>query len=79
LLVIDAGEAVEWTKPDDLDFSRGRPRPKLGGAYPNFPVVPVLTADGLARHMDRQVDDETLRLLIDRMDGQPIPPGWDLK
>jgi Protein of unknown function (DUF1559) len=75
ILVIDAGEAVEWTKPDDLDFSPGRPRLALGGAYPNFPVIMVLMADGTVKQMNRTVPDETLRLLIDRQDGKVIPAG----
>ncbi|MBO0697057.1 MAG: DUF1559 domain-containing protein [Zavarzinella sp.] len=76
ILVIDAGEAVEWTKPDDLDFSPGRPRPALGGAYPNFPQVVVLMADGKVRMLTRSVPDQDLRLLIDRKDGKPTPAGW---
>ena len=76
ILVVDAGEAVEWTKPDDLDFGPGRPRPTFGGAYPNLPMVLVLMADGSVRQMNKDVPDETLRRLIDRRDGNIIPPGW---
>jgi hypothetical protein len=75
ILVIDAGQAVEWTKPDDLDFSPGRPRPALGGAYPKFPQVVVLMADGTVRMLNRDVPDQTLRWLIDRKDGNVIPAG----
>src|SRR5262249_40333472 len=28
ILVVEAGDPVEWTKPDDLDASPGRPFPK---------------------------------------------------
>jgi Protein of unknown function (DUF1559) len=76
ILVIDAGEAVEWTKPDDLDFSAARPRPALGGTYPTFPMVMVLMADGTVKQMNRQVPDDTLRSLIDRQDGKVVPAGW---
>ena len=76
LLVVDAGEAVEWTKPDDLDFAPGRPRPALGGAYPNLPFVLVLMADGTVQQMRKDVPDDTLRKLIDRKDGGVIPAGW---
>jgi hypothetical protein len=77
ILVVDAGEAVEWTKPDDLDFSPGKPRPTLGGAYPSLPFTLVLMANGSVRHLRKDVSDETLRMLINRKDGLVIPPGWD--
>jgi hypothetical protein len=77
ILVMDAGDAVEWTKPDDIDFGPGRPPPNLGGAYPNVPFVMVLMADGTVHQMVRQVPDDTLRKLSDRKDGAVIPPGWE--
>lgn len=77
ILVVDAGEAVEWTKLDDLDFSPGRPRPTFGGAYPTLPFALVLMADGTVHQMRKDVPDETLRKLIDRKDGMVIPPGWE--
>ena len=77
LLVVDAGEAVEWTKPDDLDYSPGKPKPTFGGAYPNLPFALVLTADGSVRQMRKDVPDQTLRLLIDRGDGNVIPFDWE--
>lgn len=77
ILVVDAGEAVEWTKPDDLDFSPAKPRPTFGGAYPNVPFVLVLMADGTVHQMRKDVPDDTLRKLIDRADGLVIPPGWE--
>lgn len=77
ILVVDAGEAIEWTKPDDLDFGPGRPRPELGAAYPNVPYVMVLTCDGTVRKFLRTAPDTTLRLLTDRNDGQVIPLGWE--
>jgi Protein of unknown function (DUF1559) len=77
ILIVEAGEAVEWSKPDDLDFSPGKPRPALGGAYPNLPFVLVLMADGSVHQMRADVSDETLRKLIDRKDGEVIPTGWD--
>jgi hypothetical protein len=77
ILVVEAGDAVEWTKPDDLDFAPGRPRPTFGGAYPNLPFALVLMADGTVHHMRKDVPDDTLRKLIDRKDGAIIPPGWE--
>jgi len=77
LLIVDAGEAVEWTKPDDLDFSPNKPRPSFGGAYPNLPFALVLMADGTVHQMRKDVPDDTLRKLIDRADNSVIPAGWE--
>jgi hypothetical protein len=76
IMVVDAGESIEWTRPDDIDWPGG-PRPALGGAYPNVPYVMVLMGNGEVKPMRRDVPDETLRRLIHRQDGMIIPPGWD--
>jgi hypothetical protein len=76
LLIVEAGEAVEWTRPDDLEFPRGRPRPALG-LNPNSQFVMVLTVDGSPRKLRRQIADDTLRLLIMRADGQVLPEQWE--
>jgi hypothetical protein len=34
ILVVEAAEAVPWTKPDDLKFDPNQPLPKLGGHFP---------------------------------------------
>ena len=31
LMVVEAAEAVPWTKPDDLPYSQNGPLPRLGG------------------------------------------------
>jgi hypothetical protein len=77
LLVVDAGTAVEWTKPDDLDFSPGAPRPTFGGAYPSMPIAMVLMADGTIHQIRKDIPDATLRMLIDRADGGVLPVGWE--
>ena len=33
ILVIEAGVAVPWTKPEDLHYAKDEPLPKLGGLY----------------------------------------------
>ncbi|HEX3150121.1 MAG TPA: DUF1559 domain-containing protein [Gemmataceae bacterium] len=78
ILVIDAGQSVEWTKPDDLDFSPGMPKPALGGAYPSLQWTMVLMCDGSVRKLRKDVADNTLRWLVDRADGNVIPVGWEL-
>lgn len=77
IAVVEAGEAVEWTRPEDLDWSEGRPRPALGGISPNLPYFHALMMDTTVRTVRRNVPDGTLRLLITRNDGLPIPPNWE--
>jgi Protein of unknown function (DUF1559) len=77
LCLVDAGEPVEWTKPDDIDWSPARPRPLLGGSAPELPFCHVLMLDGSARRMDKTVNETTLRHLIDRQDGNLIPGDWE--
>jgi hypothetical protein len=49
ILVLEASVPVEWTKPDDLDFSPGKPLPSLGGTRANDDNILVLFADGSVR------------------------------
>lgn len=46
IMFLDAGEPVEWTKPEDLDASPGKPFPALGGGMPNSSTVIVAMLDG---------------------------------
>jgi hypothetical protein len=75
IMVVDAGESVEWTRPLDIDWSPGKPRPALGG--PGRTHCMVLMCDASVRPLRKDVADQTLRDLIGRRDGNVIPAGWD--
>jgi hypothetical protein len=75
-MVVEAGEAVEWTRPDDFDWSPGRPRPALGAITPNLQYFQVLMVDGTVVKVRKDTPDQTLRWLIDRRDGNVIPDNW---
>lgn len=79
VLVVEAGDAVEWTKPDSFDWSAGQPRPQLGGISPKLPYCLVLMADGSVHQLRKDVPDQTLRWLIDRQDGNVIPNNWEYR
>src|SRR5205823_3555971 len=36
IMVVEAGDPVPWTKPEDLPFDSEKPLPKLGGEFPNI-------------------------------------------
>jgi hypothetical protein len=77
ILVVEAGEAVPWTKPDELPLpvAPTKPLPKLGGVRPNDPVFCVALADGSVRSLPRSIPERTLRALITPSGGEVI--DWD--
>lgn len=76
IFVIESSEAVEWTKPNDIDWPPGAPRPPLGGSEA-WPYFMALMGDGQVKQLRRDIPEQTLRLLIDHRDGQRLPFGWD--
>jgi hypothetical protein len=73
ILLIEAGDAVPWTKPADLVYDSKKPLPKLGGLFPD--VIHVGVADGSVRTAKRRFNETVMRLMITRNDGQPLPAG----
>ena len=69
-LIVEAGTAVPWTKPEDIVYDPAKPLPKLGGLYQDgFTAV---FADSSARFLTRDLDEETIRACITRNGGEPI-------
>src|SRR5262249_4594095 len=61
-LVVEASEAVPWTKPDELPYDAKKAVPKLGAQFPD--TFLALFADGQVRGIKTTIDEKTLRLLI---------------
>jgi hypothetical protein len=70
-IVVEAGDAVEWTRPDDLDLSLGRPFPSLGGIRPKDDTFQVLFADGSVRVVRRTVPEAEWRNAVNVAGGTP--------
>lgn len=71
-MLVEAGEPVIWTKPDDIPFDPEKQLPKLGGNFNGDFVVSF--GDGYVRFMERKkLTDQILKLYIMPNDGQPIP------
>lgn len=77
VLVLEAGEAVPWTRPVDLAWEAGRPLPPLGGIFtgegrfslfgPNrVKGFNVAFADGFVRFLGPEVREAKLREAIIR-------------
>jgi hypothetical protein len=76
ILVIEAGEPVPWTKPQDLTYDPVQPLPELRGLFKDG--FRVAMADGSMKWVKRSTPEATLRAAITR-DGsdQPPPPPVD--
>jgi hypothetical protein len=70
LVVVEAADPVEWTKPDDFAYDPEKPLPKLGRADPaGFSIA---MADGSVRFIPNTISEKTLRALITRNGGEVI-------
>jgi Protein of unknown function (DUF1559) len=64
IFVVEAGDPVEWTKPDDLDASPGKPFPPLGGIRPKDDIIQVGFLDGSVRPVKRTNTEAQWRAAI---------------
>jgi hypothetical protein len=80
ILVVEAGDAVPWPKPDELPYDPAKPLPKLGGTFSDGFYAAF--ADGTVRFIKNGTDEKLLRAMITRNGGEPIaelPPKVDTK
>jgi uncharacterized protein (TIGR03067 family) len=70
LFAAEAGEAVPWTKPEDLSFDPDKALPALGGMFKGG--FHVLMADGSVHFLKEKFDEKKMKLLIIRNDGQYV-------
>jgi hypothetical protein len=70
ILLVEAGEAVPWTKPADLPYDPKKPLPRLGGAFRD--VIHALFADGSVHEIRPDFDEKLLRAAITRSGGEAV-------
>jgi hypothetical protein len=72
ILVAEAGEAVEWTRPADLSLDPGKPLPRLGGVVADG--FQAYFCDNTVQALKKEIyaDDRALRGLIGRQDGELV-------
>jgi RNA polymerase sigma factor (sigma-70 family) len=70
ILIVEADEAVHWTKPEELPYAADKSLPALGGG-PAASFL-VLMADGRVLSIPVVFDAVLLRRAITRNDGQPL-------
>ena len=71
-MVVEATEAVLWTKPDELIYDPNEPLPRLGFRHPKYFLA--LTVDGYAVRIGHDKAEEDIRAWIVRHGKKkPIP------
>jgi hypothetical protein len=70
ILIVEAGNPVPWTKPEDLRYAEDEPLPELGGLFPD--AIHAVFADGAVHTLMREYDEQHLRYAITRDDGNPL-------
>jgi RNA polymerase sigma factor (sigma-70 family) len=70
ILIIEAGNPVPWTKPEDLPFAMDEPLPQLGGLFTD--VINAAFADGSVYHLKHDLDEAALRAAITRNGGEAV-------
>jgi WD40 repeat protein len=60
--VVEAGEAVPWSKPDELVYDQEKPLPKLGGCFPDG--FHAQFANGDVLFMKTGADEKIVKALI---------------
>ncbi len=70
LMIVEAADAVPWTKSDELIFVPNGPLPKLGDPAKNGEFLAVM-ADAAAYRL-REIDETTLRALVTASGGEKV-------
>jgi hypothetical protein len=68
ILIVEAADAVPWTKPDELPFDPKKDPPKLG--LKDAKQFNAAFADGSVRALEKDIDKETLKAQIMRTGGK---------
>ena len=74
ILIVEAGDAVPWTKPEDLPYEPDRPLPALGGLFKA--TIRAALADGSVHSFRRDTSEATLRAAVTRNGGDSLGPDW---
>lgn len=75
IMVVESGDAVVWTKPDDIPYHADKPVPDL--KFRGESKILVGMCDGTVPKVDlRRVSERTLRNAITRSDGAELGKEW---
>ncbi len=71
IMIVEAKDAVEWTRPDDLPYDPKGPLPKFGISPAGFNAA---LADGSVRWIPATVPEAVLRPYLTCDNGMPRTP-----
>jgi hypothetical protein len=74
ILIAVGGEAVPWTKPEELSYADDAPLPKVGAFFRTDFCVAM--ADGSVQSIHKDISETTLRALITRNRADHPGPDW---
>src|SRR5262245_43043471 len=74
ILVIEGGQPVPWTKPQETPYPADEPLPQLATVFKDS--FRVALADGSMRPIATQVSEKTLRAAITRNGGETVSGDW---
>ncbi|HEV3144297.1 MAG TPA: DUF1559 domain-containing protein [Gemmataceae bacterium] len=75
VMIVEAADAVPWTKPDELNFDPNLPLPELGLRNRKYVVIGL--ADASFRFVQKKdLNPVTLKALITANGGETLPPDW---
>lgn len=74
LLIIEGGEAVPWTRPEEIPYVADRPLPILATVFKDG--FRVALADGPVHFIKNETSEATLRALITRNGGEKLDWNW---
>jgi hypothetical protein len=74
LLIVEAAEPIEWTRPDELVYDPNKPLPKIGGHFKGKTLA--VMADGSFKILTPNISEKTMRSAIDPADNMPLGPDW---
>jgi RNA polymerase sigma factor (sigma-70 family) len=74
IAIVEAGEAVPWTKPADLSYDAKKPLPKLGGLFQDG--FHAALGDGSVRFCTPKLTEQTLRSAITRNGEEILGPDF---
>jgi hypothetical protein len=69
-IVVEAGDPVEWTKPDELVFSSSGAVPRFGGIFADS--WHLLLGDGSVRRMKSSTPEGTIKAIITAKGGEVV-------
>jgi hypothetical protein len=74
IMVVEAADAVPWTKPDELVYDPQKPLPKLGGMFKG--VILMGMFDGSVRSVSDKISEKTLRAAITANGNEVLGSDW---